>query len=246
VIRYRVREATTGRLLLVGDYYPLRNSATISDLKEEVEKICGRPVCECAFTRRSSWSFDMSDNPFITTASGVAFDLLSPTADMVRAEDIAHALARLCRFTGHCLALNYSVAQHSCLVASLVPGPLRLAALLHDAAEAYIGDLSSPLKAALRMLGAGSAVKIVEKKIEFAICERFDVDPVSLHSAEVKNADRIAYVTEKRDLMVEDAKEDLVFGARPEPCSGVLEPWPVQRAERIFLQDLRGLGVSVR
>ena len=60
-------------------------------------------------------------------------------------EDIAHGLAFQCRFNGQ-TGTFYSVAQHSLMVMSLVPEELQFAALLHDAAEAYLGDMVKPLK----------------------------------------------------------------------------------------------------
>lgn len=59
--------------------------------------------------------------------------------------DIAHALARLPRFGGHA-PCHYSVAEHSIRVASVVPERFKLEALLHDATEAYLGDVVAPLK----------------------------------------------------------------------------------------------------
>jgi hypothetical protein len=60
-------------------------------------------------------------------------------------EDIAHSLAQLARFNGHCVE-QYNVAQHSCLIAEFANDDLKLEALLHDAAEAYIGDIPRPVK----------------------------------------------------------------------------------------------------
>lgn len=87
---------------------------------------------------------------WILTNSATDFDLLNPDATKVRTTDIAHALSLVCRFNGHC-AFHYSVGQHSLLVASILqrqgrPAEELLAGLLHDAAEAYIADLTSPLK----------------------------------------------------------------------------------------------------
>ena len=60
-------------------------------------------------------------------------------------EDIAHSLSQLCRFNGHCIG-TYTVAQHSCIVAEYARDEHKLIALMHDAAEAYIGDIPRPLK----------------------------------------------------------------------------------------------------
>ena len=93
----------------------------------------------------------------IVTASGTEFDLLNPQPEYVHLSDIAHALARIPRYTGHARAgLHCSVAEHSVRVCRLAmrayPGPdkhdYHWAALLHDAHEAYVGDVSSPLKRA--------------------------------------------------------------------------------------------------
>jgi hypothetical protein len=79
------------------------------------------------------------------TSSGKEIDIRNPTEDAICIEDIAHALSNICRFGGHCHPF-YSVAQHSVIVAALAPPELQLAALLHDAAEAYLGDVIKPLK----------------------------------------------------------------------------------------------------
>lgn len=79
------------------------------------------------------------------TFSGRSVSLYDPTPEMICIEDIAHALSHVCRFGGHTREF-YSVAQHSCLVSYLAPAEWRLAALMHDATEAYLGDVIRPLK----------------------------------------------------------------------------------------------------
>ena len=81
---------------------------------------------------------------WILTSTGKRFDLFEPDADMIDPRDISHALAHLCRFNGHTREF-YSVAQHSCIVAELVPEEHRLAALLHCAPKAYLGYMTRPL-----------------------------------------------------------------------------------------------------
>ncbi|KAF6692720.1 phosphohydrolase [Pseudomonas sp. EKM23D] len=131
---------------------------------------------------------------WILTQSGQQFDLLCPTAPMIRPVDIAHALSRLCRFNGH-TRTHYSVAQHSMIVASLVPAEHQLAALLHDATDAYIGDMTRPLKAVM------PEYQVIERQIWLAVCERFSIQPDL--PACVKQADMVALATERRDLMPE-------------------------------------------
>ena len=81
----------------------------------------------------------------ITTFTGRNLDPFDVSPDELEIRDIAHALAQTCRFGGHCREF-YSVAEHSVLVSALCPGDYRLEGLLHDAAEAYLGDLPTPLK----------------------------------------------------------------------------------------------------
>jgi 5'-deoxynucleotidase YfbR-like HD superfamily hydrolase len=81
----------------------------------------------------------------INTVSGIEMDLLNPTPEMIDINDIAHSLGMQCRFGGH-VSMFYSVAQHSVFVAGKAPAELRKHALLHDAAEAYLQDITAPLK----------------------------------------------------------------------------------------------------
>lgn len=117
----------------------------------------------------------MAMDPWIVTHSGRQFDFHNPTPDMVCIEDIAHALSMSCRFGGH-TQYHYSVAQHSVNVARLVPDEHKLVALLHDATEAYIGDMVSPLKVIM------PEFKKKEQQIWEVITEKFGVavemDPV--------------------------------------------------------------------
>ena len=86
------------------------------------------------------------------TRTGVRFDLLHPKAADIRAEDVAHALAHICRYNGH-VSEYYSVAEHCCLMAdwALANDSELLAreCLVHDAAEAYVGDIVRDTKALL-------------------------------------------------------------------------------------------------
>lgn len=82
----------------------------------------------------------------IRTVSGIYINVFEPTMDMICIEDIAHALSYQCRFGGH-LPKFYSVAAHSLNCAYLMEDDsLKLAALMHDASEAYLLDIPRPIK----------------------------------------------------------------------------------------------------
>jgi 5'-deoxynucleotidase YfbR-like HD superfamily hydrolase len=114
-------------------------------------------------------------------------------------ESIAFALSHINRFTGHAGA--YNVAQHSVLVAQQLPPELKLAGLLHDASEAYLTDISSPLKAML------PEYKKIETKYHSIIDKHFDVD--TFHPS-IKEVDKRILVTEAKSFGF-----DVVMEAHP-------------------------------
>jgi hypothetical protein len=175
-------------------------------------------------------------SPWIQTASGEAFDLLYPLPEAVNPRDIAAALAKQCRFGGHC-STHYSVAQHSIHVASMLPQRLALAGLLHDAHEVYLGaDILRPVKFALDRLGAGEALAELVDGLDAAIFARFGLDwPLPPEDAElVARADLRALATERRDLLA----HELNWGKLPPPAPKAIRPMPWAKAEDAFLAAL--------
>lgn len=171
--------------------------------------------------------------PAILTASGRYFDFTNPDPRSIDVRDIAVALSRICRFTGHPTRF-YSVAQHSVLVSHLVPQEYALQGLLHDASEAYLGDVSSPLKQLL------PDYKVIEHRVERAIAVAFGL-PFTLHPS-VKEADLRALVTERHDLMPEPMPSYRVTDAIAwswtegiEPISGRIPVLTPEVAEAAFL-----------
>ena len=131
------------------------------------------------------------------TSTGDYFDFLNMSPNNVHIQDIAHALARQCRYAGHCLRF-YSVAQHSVIASHIVPRKFALEALLHDAHEAYVGDMTMPLKQLL------PDFMEIEHKVDAVIRQKFSL-PNTI-SQLVKYADRIMLATEERDLLIGHAR----------------------------------------
>ncbi|WYW01680.1 deoxyribonucleoside 5' monophosphate phosphatase [Pseudomonas phage vB_PpuM-Voja-6] len=150
-------------------------------------------------------------NDWIITHSGKRFELADPRPEMVCIEDIAIALARQTRFNGHCDRF-YSVAMHSYIISNHLPKHLRLEGLLHDAAEAYIGDISSPLKKIIKAHWPG--FKAFETRIEEVIFDALGV-PLS-NDPMIKEYDLRMLAVEHRDLMPKTEHEwSMLVGVKP-------------------------------
>lgn len=122
----------------------------------------------------------------IRTFSGKLVDLRAPKLEDICIKDIAHALARINRFTGH-TSRGYTVAEHSLLVSRFVPVEFALDGLLHDASEAYLGDVASPLKSLL------PEYKVLEARWTRVIEAKFGLREMP---APVKRADALALEAE--------------------------------------------------
>lgn len=145
----------------------------------------------------------------IRTWSGKQLQLLAPDAAHIEIEDIAHGLAYQCCFNGQTRHF-YSIAQHSMLVAQLVPAQHRLAALLHEGATAYLGDIPQALRHLML------EVQLIEKKIMAVFRDKFGL--TDLEAPIIRRAHSIALATESRDLLFPvNEKEQAMTNSAPIP-----------------------------
>jgi hypothetical protein len=164
--------------------------------------------------------------PAVSTRSGRRVALLNPSPAQIVIGDIAHGLAHQCRFNGQTNKF-YSVAQHSVLVASILPRELRLAGLLHDAIEAYLGDVVQPLKDLLPEYQA------IEENFCKVLGVRFGVN--LQHNDDIHHADLVVLATERRDLMPMDMA-DWSSIAGITPMSRTIKPMSPDAAAAQFME----------
>ncbi len=166
----------------------------------------------------------------VRVGNGKWIDLENPNPESFDIETIARALSKLCRFNGH-TPLFYSVAEHSWHCMSLaaadgIRGAGLLAVLLHDAAEAYCGDLTRPLKAMLPEYGR------IYERVELAIGQRFEIDFAEFADV-IKKYDDAMLHNERLQLFPDDADQ---WTTQPPDLSGTVELmcWQPEFAERMF------------
>lgn len=164
----------------------------------------------------------------IQTYTGKQFWPMDPRPEDIDIEDIAHALANICRFGGHCHTW-YSVAQHSVLVSEIAKDCK--AGLLHDAAEAYIGDMVRPLKRYM------TSFTITERNLQYAIFRRFNVE---LNDDNYKEADEIVLATECRDVMREGPQWGKLTAR---PMNDRIRPWSSRYAYSVFMDRAKAEGL---
>lgn len=182
---------------------------------------------------------DWGRGSWMQTFTGRQFFPLDPAADEVDPSDIAHALSLICRYGGHTLRF-YSVAEHCVLMSHAVADEHALWALLHDATEAYVGDMVRPLKHHLPQYQA------IEARVWDVIALRFglrgfnQVTPAM--PVEVKEADNRILLDERAALLAPPPHAWQQDGL--EPLGVRVQGWPPEVAElryRARLQELTGM-----
>jgi uncharacterized protein len=161
----------------------------------------------------------------IVLSSGATFDFLDPSDSGFTIEDIAHGLSNVCRFAGQCRGFC-SVAEHSVFVSQMADG-FEYQALMHDAAEAFVGDLTRPLKQLL------PKYRQIEAEIERIVFARFGVP--TPFPKEVKQADLRVLAAEQAQLLPSGADE-WTRAARVDIAPIVVKNLSPPKAKRLFLQ----------
>lgn len=166
---------------------------------------------------------------WMQTFTGRQFYPLDPRPEDIDIVDIAHALSMQCRYNGH-VHTFMSVAEHCVLVSQVVAPEFALWGLLHDATEAYVGDMIRPLK--LHM----PEYRAVEDRVMLAIAQRFGIAPTM--PPEVKTADSRILLDERAALLGAPAGDWNVAG---EPYGIEIPAWDPQTAETQYLQRFMAL-----
>ena len=185
----------------------------------------------------------------IATTLGQPFSFLNPQQDTIHLDDLAESLAKDARYTGKTLGKFYSVAEHSVLCSYQVPSDYSMMALLHDAAEAYTGDWTSPYK---KLIDQYTDIhRIIDRRITLAIFEKFGVDPYSeddLLAPCVHEADAYVYLQERYQLCHNDAEEWWDFHGAHDPDFPALGCYEWRSAKIIFIRRFNELfyGISNR
>ena len=156
------------------------------------------------------------------TISGRLINLAELSPEDISMEEVAQALSRICRFTGH-VENHYSVAQHSVLVSELLRCMgqsinVQLAGLLHDAAEAYIGDMHGPMKKLFPLYQ--ELDRKITNTIRTHVLHTYIPDRIFLPTEDwdvIKEADKYAYYMEEyyvrhadKSIMVDNVPEYLI------------------------------------
>lgn len=188
------------------------------------------------------------DDPSIRAQSGARVSLLNPTVDQIDIDDIATGLSNVCRFGGQ-VPQHYSVAEHSvtCAMAAWSRGFSArrcMAVLMHDASEAYLGDVIRPLKGLL-----GDTYRDLEYRMQSVIHEYADIEIDSWTAAVIKFFDNAICHAEMSAICpqvldeVAESFDEVLQGNREDWCRP--EYWPADRASQEFLSMYRRLQAEI-
>lgn len=181
--------------------------------------------------------------PWIQTWSGRAWCADDPEGYEYDMREIAHALSQINRFCGQTV-VPYSVAEHSVRVAwevraHLPNDRLCLAALLHDAAEAFLNDFASPIKRMPELAG----YRALMTRTERAIARHFGVEEWLDHPA-VKRADLVLLTTERRDVLGPSPHTAEWLEGLPSPLPERIVPWTPELAREAFREAWQQFGAA--
>ena len=159
------------------------------------------------------------------TVRGKQFWPMDPRPEDFDIRDIAHALSMLCRFGGHCLRY-YSVAEHSVLMTRRASQPNRLVTLLHDASEAYLVDMPSPVKKSM------PEYRIAEGMVQVALAKKYALPypfPGEVHDLDTR-------------ILTDEVQQNMAPRPQPwdvgaEPLGVTLQFWSPEQACYEFLRE---------
>jgi hypothetical protein len=170
---------------------------------------------------------------WMTTISGRQVWPLCATQAMINIYDIAHALSYICRFNGH-ISFFYSVAEHSCRVSDICKPQYALYGLLHDATEAYLGDVIRPLKPYFTNYNE------IEDRLAKTIARKYSFSMRKAAHENVKWADNTLLFTEARDLVSTGGlnwRDNQLYIPLPKK----IRPWSPNKAKQEFLRRFKEL-----
>ncbi len=168
---------------------------------------------------------------YIQVFSGGKLYPFDPRPEEIHIEDIAHALSRVNRYTGHTKGeFGLSVAQHSVMVSETCDEEDALAGLLHDASDMAFNDIARPVK----YMPIYSVIRAEETRFQDAVYARFGLKPGKPHSVHI--ADNNVLAAEVRDLMTPNVEIWGKWLDELKPIPITIIPMPPRAAELLFMQ----------
>lgn len=173
----------------------------------------------------------MGRTSWMQTFQGYVVTIPDIDVEVISIRDISRSLSQQCRYQGHTL-FHYSVAQHSLYVADYVESinpEFTLEALMHDAAEAYIGDIPRPIK------DICPGIRDFEANVEAAVAKKFGLIWPYSYSMEcvIKYADLKLLATESIQVM--RTPHPKAWDLRVAPLNLEIIPMDMEQAEADFL-----------